>query len=55
MSEHGVLTVPGGPGDPAFVADATVAVDSASVGGGAKVELSEVGCSFGPGVTGLLG
>jgi len=42
-------------GDPAFVADATVEVDQASVWFGQKVALSELGCSFGPGVTGLLG
>ncbi|MEA2686143.1 MAG: type transport system ATP-binding protein [Actinomycetota bacterium] len=41
--------------DPAFVADATVVVDQASVWFGQKVALSELGCSFGPGVTGLLG
>jgi ABC-2 type transport system ATP-binding protein len=42
-------------GDPAFVADATVEVDQASVWFGQKVALSELACSFGPGVTGLLG
>jgi ABC-2 type transport system ATP-binding protein len=41
--------------DPAFVGDATVVVDDASVWFGQKVALSELSCSFGPGVTGLLG
>jgi ABC-2 type transport system ATP-binding protein len=41
--------------DPAFVDDATVVLDGASVWFGPKVALSEVSCSFGPGVTGLLG
>src|SRR3546814_4758911 len=41
--------------DPAFVPDATVVVDDASVWFGQKVALSELSCSFGPGVTGLLG
>ncbi|MFZ6005679.1 MAG: ABC transporter ATP-binding protein [Actinomycetota bacterium] len=41
--------------DPAFVADATVAVADVSVWFGQKVALSELSCSFGPGVTGLLG
>ena len=41
--------------DPAFVADATVAVDRASVWFGQKVALTELSCSFGSGVTGLLG
>ena len=41
--------------DPAFVEDATVEVDNASVWFGQKVALSELACSFGPGVTGLLG
>ncbi len=41
--------------DPAFVADATVEVENASVWFGQKVALSELTCSFGPGVTGLLG
>jgi ABC-2 type transport system ATP-binding protein len=41
--------------DPAFVADATVVVENASVWFGPKVALSELSCSFGPGVTGLLG
>ncbi len=35
--------------DPAFVADATVEVDQASVWFGQKVALSELACSFGPG------
>lgn len=43
------------PPDPAFVADATVAVTGVSVWFGPKVALSELSCSFGPGVTGLLG
>ncbi|HYZ97350.1 MAG TPA: ABC transporter ATP-binding protein [Acidimicrobiales bacterium] len=43
------------PPDPAFAADATVVVDSASVWFGHKVALTELSCSFGPGVTGLLG
>jgi ABC-2 type transport system ATP-binding protein len=42
-------------GDPAFAADATVAVEDVSVWFGQKVALSELSCSFGPGVTGLLG
>jgi len=37
------------------VADATVAVDRASVWFGQKVALTELSCSFGSGVTGLLG
>ncbi len=41
--------------DPAFVPDATVAVEDVSVWFGQKVALSELSCSFGPGVTGLLG
>jgi ABC-2 type transport system ATP-binding protein len=41
--------------DPAFVADATVTVQRASVWFGHKVALTELSCSFGPGVTGLLG
>ena len=45
----------GDTGDPAFVADATVVVEQASVWFGQKVALSELACSFGPGVTGLLG
>jgi ABC-2 type transport system ATP-binding protein len=44
-----------GVSDPAFVTDATVEVDQASVWFGQKVALSELACSFGPGVTGLLG
>ena len=40
---------------PAFVADATVVVTSASKWFGQKVAVSDVSCSFGPGVTGLLG
>jgi len=44
-----------GDSDPAFVADATVVVENASVWFGQKVALSELACSFGPGVTGLLG
>ena len=41
--------------DPAFVPDATVVVQQASVWFGHKVALTELSCSFGPGVTGLLG
>jgi len=41
--------------DPAFVANATVAVANVSVWFGPKVALSELSCSFGPGVAGLLG
>ncbi len=41
--------------DPAFVTDATVVVDDVSVWVGQKVALSDLSCSFGPGVTGLLG
>ena len=41
--------------DPALVEDATVTVEDVSVWFGAKVALSELTCSFGPGVTGLLG
>jgi ABC-2 type transport system ATP-binding protein len=41
--------------DPAFVPDASVEVNDASVWFGQKVALSELSCSFGPGVTGLLG
>jgi ABC-2 type transport system ATP-binding protein len=41
--------------DPAFVAQPTVEVRSASVWFGQKVALTDVSCSFGPGVTGLLG
>jgi ABC-2 type transport system ATP-binding protein len=46
---------PGAAGDPAFAADATVAVRQVSVWFGHKVALTELSCSFGPGVTGLLG
>jgi ABC-2 type transport system ATP-binding protein len=41
--------------DPAFVADATVAITDVSVWFGQKVALSDLSCSFGAGVTGLLG
>ena len=41
--------------DPAFVRDAEVVVEDASVWFGQKVALSELRCSFGSGVTGLLG
>jgi ABC-2 type transport system ATP-binding protein len=41
--------------DPAFAADATVAISNVSIWYGAKVALSELSCSFGPGITGLLG
>lgn len=41
--------------DPAFVDHATVVVEDASVWFGQKVALSELSCSFGPGVAGLLG
>ena len=41
--------------DPAFVPDATVVVQRASVWFDQKVALTELSCSFGPGVTGLLG
>jgi len=43
------------PLDPAFVADATVEVADVSVWFGPKVALSDLSCSFGPGVAGLLG
>jgi ABC-2 type transport system ATP-binding protein len=43
------------PTDPAFVPEATVTVQRASVWFGHKVALTELSCSFGPGVTGLLG
>jgi ABC-2 type transport system ATP-binding protein len=43
------------PLDPAFVADATVTVRDVSVWFGQKVALSDLSCSFGPGVAGLLG
>ena len=47
---------PGAAGlDPAFVEDATVVVQQASVWFGQKVALTDLSCSFGPGVTGLLG
>ena len=42
------------PEDPAFAPDATVEVRDLSVWFGPKVALSELSCSFGPGVTGLL-
>ena len=41
--------------DPAFAPDATVEVDEVSVWFGPKVALSELSCSFGPGVAGMLG
>jgi len=41
--------------DPAFVEAPTVELSDVSVWFGAKVALSEVSCSFGAGVTGLLG
>jgi ABC-2 type transport system ATP-binding protein len=44
-----------GPADPAFAADATVEITDVSVWYGQKVALSELSCSFGPGVAGLLG
>jgi ABC-2 type transport system ATP-binding protein len=43
------------PTDPAFVPEATVTVQRASVWFGHKVALTELSCSFGAGVTGLLG
>jgi ABC-2 type transport system ATP-binding protein len=43
------------PADPAFAAEATVEITDVSVWFGQKVALSELGCSFGPGVAGLLG
>jgi ABC-2 type transport system ATP-binding protein len=43
------------PADPAFVAEATVAVQGVSVWFGHKVAVTELSCSFGAGVTGLLG
>jgi ABC-2 type transport system ATP-binding protein len=43
------------PTDPAFVPEATVTVQRASVWFGHKVALTDLSCSFGPGVTGLLG
>ena len=42
------------PTDPAFVADPTVEVIDVSVWFGPKVALSDLSCSFGPGVTGGL-
>ena len=41
--------------DPAFVPDATVEASGVSVWFGPKVALTELSCSFGPGVAGLLG
>jgi len=41
--------------DPAFVPDATVEATEVSVWFGPKVALTELSCSFGPGVAGLLG
>ena len=41
--------------DPAFVADPTITIESASKWFGQKVAVSNLSCSFGPGVTGLLG
>jgi ABC-2 type transport system ATP-binding protein len=41
--------------DPAFAAEATVEIADVSVWYGPKVALSELSCSFGPGVAGLLG
>ena len=41
--------------DPAFAADATVEASEVSVWFGPKVALTELSCSFGPGVAGLLG
>ena len=41
--------------DPAFAADATVEAREVSVWFGPKVALTELSCSFGPGVAGLLG
>jgi ABC-2 type transport system ATP-binding protein len=49
------LPPPPPPTDPAFVPDATVMVQRASVWFGHKVALTDVSCSFGAGVTGLLG
>ena len=43
------------PGDPALVDDAVVEIDDVSVWFGQKVALSELSCSFGPGLAGLLG
>ena len=44
-----------GTADPAFAADATVEAREVSVWFGPKVALTELSCSFGPGVAGLLG
>ena len=41
--------------DPAFAVDATVEAREVSVWFGPKVALTELSCSFGPGVAGLLG
>jgi ABC-2 type transport system ATP-binding protein len=41
--------------DPAFAPDATVEATEVSVWFGPKVALTELSCSFGPGVAGLLG
>ncbi len=41
--------------DPAFVHDPTVVVDGLSIWFGPKVAVTELSCSFGAGVTGLLG
>jgi ABC-2 type transport system ATP-binding protein len=41
--------------DPAFARDATVEATEVSVWFGPKVALTELSCSFGPGVAGLLG
>ena len=41
--------------DPAFAPDATVEATDVSVWFGPKVALTELSCSFGPGVAGLLG
>ncbi len=43
------------PDDAAFVADPTVEVSDVSAWFGQKVALSQLSCSFGPGVAGLLG
>ena len=43
------------PHDPAHVANATVEVSSVSKWFGQKVAVSDLSCSFGPGVAGLLG
>ena len=44
-----------GTADPAFAAEATVEAREVSVWFGPKVALTELSCSFGPGVAGLLG